>query len=93
MPREGVELWSNPETRDKLRSLRDEYKNVDDADYATYFNADDVTVQVEPAACAQQLYSILDGCIQEVITNENADVAALITQANNDFQVNHLNKM
>ncbi len=93
LPREGVELWSNPETRDKLRSLRDEYKNVDDADYATYFNADDVTVQVEPAACAQQLYSILDGCIQEVITNENADVAALITQANNDFQVNHLNKM
>ena len=31
----------------------------------------------EPIEC-QKLYGILDGCVQEVLTNENADCAALI---------------
>ncbi len=92
IPREGMELWTN-ETRDKIRVIREEYANVDYNDYKTYFEADDVIVHVEVPACAQQLYAILDSCIQEVITNQNADVAALISQANTDFQVNHLDKM
>ncbi len=91
--REGFEVWTNPETLEKRRSIRKEFANVDYNDYKTYFEADDVTVHLEPAACAQQLYAILDKCIQEVITNENADVAKLISEANQDFQVNHLDKM
>ncbi|MBQ8233553.1 MAG: extracellular solute-binding protein [Lachnospiraceae bacterium] len=40
----------------------------------------------EPIEC-QKLYGILDGCVQEVLTNENADCAALIEEAAKEFQV------
>ena len=36
------------------------------------------------------LYALLDACIQEVLTNENADCAALIQKAASDFQQNYL---
>ena len=91
--REGFEIWTIPETLEKRRAIRKEYANVDYNDYKSYFEADDVTVHLEPAACAQQLYAVLDKCIQEVITNKDADVDALISQACKDFQTNHLDKM
>lgn len=46
----------------------------------------------EPVAC-QELYTILDGCIQEVLTNKDADVKAILEKANSDFQMNYLNNL
>ncbi|MBR5152781.1 MAG: extracellular solute-binding protein [Clostridia bacterium] len=46
----------------------------------------------EPVSC-QELYAILDGCIQEVLTNKDADVKALLEKANSDFQNNYLNNL
>lgn len=91
--RESVDVWTNPEVLEKKRAIRKECSNVDYNNYKNYFEATDVEVKLEPAACAQQLYAVLDGCIQEVITNENADVAKLVADACKDFQVNHLDKM
>ncbi len=50
-------------------------------------------IQPEEPMCAQDLYGILDSCLQEVLTNENADCAALVKKANSDFQVNYLNNL
>lgn len=91
--RDGFDVWSNSDKSKKTYEIRKEFQNVDYNDYKTYFEADDVTVNLEPAACAQQLYAVLDKCIQEVFTNENADVDTLIKDACHDFQVNHLDKM
>lgn len=91
--RDSFEVWTDPETQEKRRALREQYANVNYDDYKNYFEATDVEITPEPAACAQQLYAILDGCIQEVFTNENADVDALITNACSDFQTNYLDKM
>ena len=91
--RDSFDVWTNPETLEKRRAIRKEYANVDYNDYKNYFEATDVEVKLEPAACAQQLYAVIDGCIQEVITNENADVDKLISDACKDFQQNHLDKM
>ena len=52
-----------------------------------------VEIQPEEPVCGQELYAILDGCIQEVLSNENADCKALLEKANNDFQVNYLDNM
>lgn len=43
----------------------------------------------EPMNC-QELYTALDACIQEVITNRDADPAALIKQAAENFQKDFL---
>ena len=93
LDQEAFEVWVNPENVEKVNSLRKEYANVNHEDYADYFSFDGVTINPEPAACAQQLYAVLDKCVQEVITNKDADVDKLISEACNDYQVNHLDKM
>ena len=93
LDQEAFEVWVNPENLEKTNSLRKEYANINHEDYAEYYSFEGVTINPEPAACAQQLYAILDKCIQEVVTNKDADVDKLISEACNDYQVNHLDKM
>ncbi len=52
-----------------------------------------VNFRPEEPICAQELYGILDGCIQEVLTNKDADCAALLEKANSDFQSNYLDNI
>ena len=47
-------------------------------------------IKAEEPVCAQELYAILDNCIQEVLTNKDADCAAVLEKANSDFQNNYL---
>ena len=50
-------------------------------------------LQGEEPVCAQELYDILDKCIQEVLTNKDADCAEVIKKASADFQSNYLNNV
>ncbi|MBO5007220.1 MAG: extracellular solute-binding protein [Clostridia bacterium] len=50
-------------------------------------------IQPEEPVCAQELYAILDGCIQEVLVNKDADCAELIKKAAADFQANYLDNL
>ena len=50
-------------------------------------------VMAEEPVSAQQLYATLDRCLQEVMTNENADCAAILEEANSDFQSNYLDNL
>ena len=52
-----------------------------------------VEIQPEEPVSCQELYSILDGCIQEVLSDKNADVVALLEKANNDFQQDYLDNL
>lgn len=53
----------------------------------------DCELRPEEPVCAQELYGILDSCIQEVLTNKDADCAALLKKACSDFQVNYLDNL
>lgn len=50
-------------------------------------------IRPEEPVCAQELYQTLDNCIQEVLTNENADCSEVIAKAAADFQANYLNNL
>ena len=50
-------------------------------------------VQPEEPVCCQELYETLDGCLQEVLTNKDADCAALLKGAAADFQANYLDNL
>lgn len=52
-----------------------------------------VELQAEEPVCAQDLYSILDSLIQNVLNDKDADCEKLIEKANNDFQTNYLNNL
>lgn len=93
LPKEPMSIWQSGNWLEERNKLREELANTDYEDYKTYYEADDLTVVPEPSACAQELYSVWDGIIQEVITNKDADVDALVAGANSDFQTNYLDKM
>ena len=64
-------------------------------DSITHINKDraeltEISYQAEPPRCAQDLYALLDSCIQEVLNNKDADSKALIEKAAKDLQNNFL---
>ncbi len=50
-------------------------------------------IKPEEPVCCQELYAVLDSCIQEVLTDENADCAQIMSDANSDFQMNYLDNL
>ena len=78
---------------EKLDNVRAKYSNVDIADYADYYSFEDVTLKAEEPVACQQLYAVLDGVIQEILTNKNVDIDAVAAAAEKDFQKNHLDNL
>lgn len=91
--RSAYDLWVNPERIKATEEAEAPFVNVDPKDYDDYFSFKDVKIRPEPAAAAQELYSVLDNALQEVITNKDANIDQIATQAVKDFQTNHLDKM
>lgn len=87
-----IPLWKNEDRIKAIEDVEAPYVNVDKADYEEYMAGDGVIYQAEPPVCAQQLYSIIDACLQEVLNNKNADCRAILEKAQNDFQLNYLDK-
>ena len=52
-----------------------------------------IEIQTEEPVCCQDLYTVLDNCVQEVLNNKDADVKQLLENANADFQTNYLDNM
>ncbi|MBO5059468.1 MAG: extracellular solute-binding protein [Clostridia bacterium] len=93
LPCSAFKVWVNDDRTEKENALYAEYTNVQASDYDKYFAFDGVQIKAEEPVCAQELYSVLDGVIQEIITNKDADIPALVKTAANDFQLNHLNNL
>ncbi|WP_442809422.1 extracellular solute-binding protein [Streptomyces sp. NBC_01335] len=65
----------------KNDAIHAKYANVPQANYQPFVDrSDDVAVKVEPPN-AQQLYTILDGVMQSVLTKEDADLDQLLADA------------
>ena len=92
-----MSIWSkNSDSFKWENDFIDQHANVDYNQVKLY--NDFVTecpceVQLEVPVCAQELYGILDGCIQEVLTNKDADCKKLIKGAVKDYQSNNLDKV
>mgnify|MGYP004709363835 FL=1 len=77
--------------------LRDKKANANPNHVKLYndFVADmgDCILHPEEPVCAQELYAVLDNCIQAVLTDKDADPATLLKKANSDFQQNYLDNI
>ena len=97
----GVKSMSQWNTESSALKFRDEmidkYANADTAHVKLYndFVQDlgGCELRPEEPVCAQELYGILDNCIQEVLTNKDADPKTLLEKANSDFQKNYLDNL
>ncbi len=61
--------------------------------YNDFLDDKDVIFRAEEPVCAQDLYGLLDDCVQSVIKDKNADCKALLEEANKNFQQQYLDKM
>lgn len=83
--------WSEDAEINKIRDeYIDKYTNIDINHVKQYNDGSDAEIRLEEPVCCQDLYSILDSCIQNVLTDENANCEEIIANAARDFQANYL---
>lgn len=83
VPRVGLPLVA-PEAYSEYLAAIDESINVPLENLETYYSATesaDFQVVTEPPVEAQQVYGLLDAVLQAVLTDENADIDALLAEA------------
>ena len=93
LPRPAFSLWKNPERDALVEEINKKHMNVNPADYATYYEGEGLTIRPEPEVACQELYTILDGVIQAIYADADADIPALVKDAEYKWQVNYLNKI
>lgn len=83
--------WNeNSEIQQYKEEMIDKYSNIKPEQVALYNDKTDVEYQFEEPVCAQDLYSLLDSCLQQVLTDKNADCRAIVNEAAQKFQTNYL---
>jgi multiple sugar transport system substrate-binding protein len=77
----------NEEAYDTYFDWIADYINVPSANFTPYLDASaEIPVVAEPVNNAQEVYGALDTVIQTVLTDRNADIDSLLSQASTDVQ-------
>ena len=88
----GLSPWKDGDpVRQKELEMSEKYANIN-MNQVKIYNDKNTGIEYqeeEPVEC-QALYGVLDGCIQAVWMDPNADCAALIADAARNFQANYL---
>lgn len=89
-----IRPWVNEDFVSASADLEEEFINVNMAYYRDFFDTVfDIRKSEEPYYC-QEMYSLLDNAIQEVLSKPyTANPASLLTTANNLFQSNYMSKV
>lgn len=75
------------ELYDRWLGWVDEYVNVPRENYDAYLSTvEDIPLVPEPAKGAQEIYALLDPVVQAVLTREDADIDALLAEAQTTAQ-------
>ncbi len=87
-------IWTDKEaTQGYKNELTEEFRNIDEKQISSYNDKTGLKFKTEEKMCAQDLYGLLDACIQEVLTNKDADCGEVLKKAASDFQSNFLNNI
>lgn len=93
----GLSVFAGDNEYRKLQlELTEKYRNIDTKQVKLYndsLNDESIELQPEVPVCAQELYGEIDKMIQQILTDKNTDIAAMVKKANSDFQANYLNNL
>lgn len=86
-----LSIWTDKEATQGFKDeLAEKYRNIDEKNISSYNDKENIEYQTEEKMCAQDLYALLDSCIQEAITNLDSNCADVMAKAASDFQLNFL---
>ena len=86
----NMSVWVGGEKREAEIAIREKCQNIEPTKMTDYMENGSKDLHPEEPVEVQALYAMLDSVIQEVFTNENADVQALLDSVNADFQSQYL---
>jgi multiple sugar transport system substrate-binding protein len=86
-------VWADKAFNDSIIKLDNQYANVNTDLFKDYYETAPKTLKAEEPYATQDLYAALDGVIQVVLNDKNADTAALLKEANATFQKNFMDKI
>ncbi len=93
----GLSVFAGDNEYRKMElELIEKHRNIDTKQVKLYndsLNDTSIELQPEEPVCAQELYGEIDKMIQQILTDENTDIAAMVKKANDDFQKNYLNNL
>jgi len=88
---DDLSVWNEKsDASQKKREVRDKYININQNHVKSYNDKSGIEYRVEEPVCAQNLYKIVDGILQEVLSKKDADVEKIIKDANYNMQKNFL---
>lgn len=86
----GLEQYSHLKGGDAYeyrKQMRSKYANVDPRHFEDYTNnIGSVTMKPEEPKCAQQLYTIIRNCMEQVLTDKDTDIEDMLKKAEKEFQ-------
>lgn len=87
-----LEIWNDSaDVTVFKKEMAEKYRNIPTENVQNYNNKEELEFQTEEETCAQDLYNILDSCIQEILTNKDSDTMEVLKKGASDFQNNFLN--
>ena len=84
-------VWDVSEFKEKIS--KEPYSNIDERMIEQAYDFSDVTIRLEEPMYCQELYAILDTCLQTVIADENSDPEQLMKKGAEIFQTQYLDKI
>ena len=88
---EDLSVWNEKSNAtQKKQEVAKNYINVNMNHIKSYNDKSGIEYRTEEPVCAQSLYGILDGVLQEILSNKNADIEKLVKDANQNMQKNYL---
>jgi multiple sugar transport system substrate-binding protein len=88
-----IVLWTNQERLDAENGIYKTYTNVNMDLFKPYYDLAYKGMKAEEPFSCQDLYGVLDTCLQVVLTDKNADPKALLEKAATEFQTKFLDKV
>lgn len=77
--------WVNQDYIDAQLEVVEEYRNVDEKLYASYFD-ESTNIKSEEPGDAQEMYAQLTNVLQAVVTDKKCDIEGLMKQADENYQ-------
>ncbi|MBQ3426647.1 MAG: extracellular solute-binding protein [Clostridia bacterium] len=85
-----INVFSDEELTKAKEEAERPYVTVDPKKFMDYQGLEDVTVRPEPEVNAQELYSVFDRILQQILTDENADIKTILSKEAVDFQTKYM---
>ncbi|MCF7924550.1 MAG: sugar ABC transporter substrate-binding protein [Candidatus Izimaplasma sp.] len=89
----SIKPWKNTEYLEMMETIESVYVNVYMPNFEDFYDNLQETKRPEEPYYTQEMYEILDSVIQQILTNENADIEALLNSANSNFETNYMSQV